>query len=86
MAYKYSDPVTKLLTYEDDSPFEWYTESVKWPDYLQLGLTTEHIHELIQLMQDENFSYHKNVGSWASIHARRALGQLRAKEAIECRC
>ena len=75
---QYSEPVKKLLTYGDARKFR------EWPDYLKLGLSNEHIPELIAILMDNELY---SLGSdtlevWASIHAWRALGQLRAVEAI----
>ncbi len=47
----------------------WITPD-KWPDYRKLGIGPEHIPDLIRMATDE-------------MHAWRALGQLRAVEAIE---
>src|SRR5712692_8184689 len=82
----YLAPVDKLLTYgslEDEV-------SDQWPDYLALGLGPEHIPELIRLATDRELhnleaeDYDENdLSFWAPVHAVRALGQLRAEEAIE---
>lgn len=75
----YSHPVSQLLEYGD-------VEFRKYPDYLTLGFTDEHIPELIRLMQDEFDDYDKNDASkvrWAApIHAWRTLAQLKAEAAI----
>ena len=54
-------------------------------DYLELGLTREHIPELIRMARDEEltWAYSDSVEVWAPIHAWRTLGELRAEEAIE---
>lgn len=43
----YSDPVKKLLQLR-------MPEGDEWPDYLAMGVTPEHIPELIELVQDED--------------------------------
>ncbi len=57
-----------------------------WPDYLgELGITLEHVPELIRMATDEGLSdaLSDSVEVWAPIHAWRCLGLLRADEAIE---
>jgi L-rhamnose mutarotase len=75
----YSHPVSKLLTQGD------CRRSSKWPDYLELGLTQEHIPELIRMLTDEELIWapSDSLEVWAPMHAWRALGQLQAVEAIE---
>jgi hypothetical protein len=55
-----------------------------WPNYLEFGLGPEHIPDLIRLATDpvgfEGNPESKEV--WGPLHAWRALGQLRAEEAI----
>ena len=79
MTTTYSSPVDKLLTYGDCRDFR------EWPDYLELGLTQEHIPELIRMGTDEelNWADSDSLEVWAPVHAWRALGQLQAEEAIE---
>ena len=76
--YRYSPPVDRLLTYGDCQPGR------DWPDYLQLGLTSEHVPELIRMATDEDlhFADTESLEVWAPVHAWRALGQLRAEAAI----
>jgi hypothetical protein len=58
----------------------------EWPDYLAGGLGPEHVPELIRLALDsslfEKYPAEEPAG-WAPVHAGRALGQLRALEAVE---
>lgn len=75
----YSPPVDALLTHgerdlEDD-----------WMDYRQLGITEEHIPELIKMATDEELLETKlgTAESWATIHACRALGQFKSADAVE---
>jgi len=79
MNLHYSPPVDKLLTYGDARHFR------QWPNYLELGLTREHIPELIRMATDKelNWADSESLEVWAPLHAWRALGQLRAQEAIE---
>jgi hypothetical protein len=63
-----------------------------WLDYVSMGLSRADISELIRLMKDdilrnmespEDFPEDEDLPEWyANIHAWRALGQLKAEEAI----
>ena len=58
-------------------------EVVKWRDYLSLGVTQEHIPDLIRICTDLSL-YDKDdsdPAAWAPVHAWRALGQLKAVDA-----
>jgi hypothetical protein len=57
---------------------------LRWPNYLQLGLAQAHIPDLIRMVTSEDLYQTdlKHPAAWAPIHAWRALGQLRATEAI----
>ncbi len=79
MSTTYTEPGSKLLTYGDCRNFK------AWPDYLALGLTREHVPELISMATDEelNWADSDSAEVWAPIHARRTLGQLHAEDAIE---
>jgi len=77
----YADPVAKLLTYGRGS----VNRKDPWLDYVaDAGLTSDDVPELIRMMLDPAFNELDSESSevWAPIHAIRALGQLRAKEAI----
>lgn len=77
----YPLPVDKLLTYGRPE-----TDEVKdWPNYLDLGLSAEHIPALIRMATDKELNQADagNTEVWAPIHAWRTLGQLHAIEAIE---
>jgi hypothetical protein len=77
-AVSYSPPVDQLLSLEPPKTF------VKdWPDYRQLGLTGEHIPDLIRMSVDPALHQSESDGSdiWAPVHAWRALGQLGATSA-----
>src|SRR4051794_35144213 len=57
----------------------------EWDDYLALGLTAEHIPDLIRMAVDPELNEGDGDSRevWAPLYAWRALGQLRAVEAIE---
>lgn len=77
----YQPPVNKLLTCGLN---DWITPD-KWPDYRALGIGPEHIPDLIQMATDEELhgADAQSTEVWAPMHAWRALGQLRAVEAVE---
>ncbi len=79
MSTNYSPTVAKLLALGDTH------EGPEWPNYLELGLSTEHIPELISLATNTDLYWSEAEGPevWAPVHAWRALGQLRAEAAIE---
>ena len=53
-----------------------------WPNYVEeYGLTAEHVSELIRMASDAKLYESVETDSWATVHARRAVGQLRAVEA-----
>jgi hypothetical protein len=84
MENTYTEPVSKLL--------KLGRPHGEWLDYLSLGIASEHIPELIRLLEDhelrdlkppEDFPDDEDPPEWyAQIHAWRALGQLKAEEAI----
>ncbi|MBN1318125.1 MAG: DUF1186 domain-containing protein [Anaerolineales bacterium] len=83
MSEMYSEQVAQLLTLgypdqEDEIGSEWL-------DYCALGLTAEHVPELVQMIMDKDL--HWDVSDipeiYAPVHARRALGQLRAESAVD---
>ncbi|MEM9090025.1 MAG: hypothetical protein AAGC93_14900 [Cyanobacteria bacterium P01_F01_bin.53] len=58
----------------------------RWPNYVEeVGLTLEHVPELIRMMEDEvlNEAMDDSLEVWAPVHAWRSLGQLRAEEAVD---
>ncbi len=77
----YQPPVDKLLTYGESK----LMAPDEWPDYQGLGIGPEHIPDLIRMATDEelNEADSESREVWAPIHAWRALGQLRAVEAVE---
>lgn len=74
----YPAPVDRLLTFGSCLNFH------EWPNYLDLGLGPAHIPDLIRMATDEELHWAAgdSLEVWAPIHAWRALGQLRAKDAI----
>jgi len=78
---RYQPPVERLLTYGESDRIR----PDDWPDYRALGIGPEQIPELIQMATDEqlNVAAAESTEVWAPLHAWRALGQLRAVEAVE---
>lgn len=76
----YSPTVTRLIQLGEEPA------RGSWPDYLELGIKEEHIPELLSILADiEAFWPEGDTESAevsAPIHAWRALGQLRAQEAV----
>jgi hypothetical protein len=56
-----------------------------WSNYLDLGLTLDHVPDLIRMALDEelHWAMSDTLEVWAPIHAWRALAQLRAEAAVE---
>jgi len=79
MSASYSSPVSELLIVGDCRDFR------EWPNYLDLGLRSEHVPELIEMATDNelNWADSESLEVWAPVHAWRALGQLRAVSAVE---
>jgi hypothetical protein len=62
------------------------TKPELWSEYLKLGIGPEHVPDLIRVAQGWRrhwFDKEETPAVWAHIHAWRALGQLKATEAIE---
>lgn len=80
MVQPYTFPVDQLLTL-GDPPFSAYD----WATYTDLGLLPAHIPELIRIVTDEALHQADSDSAevWAPVHAWRALGQLRAADAVE---
>jgi len=85
MTNTYTEPVSKLLKLGRPA-------GANWLDYSTLDITREHIPELIRLVEDHDLRImeppndlpdDEDLPEWyAQIHAWRALGQLKAEEAI----
>jgi len=75
----YAPPLDKLLEYGEPTTIQ------KWQDYSEIGIGKEHIPNLIDMLTDEDLNWADSDSKevWAPVHAWRALGQLRATEAIE---
>jgi hypothetical protein len=75
----YQPPVSRLLRRGEPSPGE-----KSWRHYLDLGLGPEHVPELVRMLRDRelNDGDPESAEVWAPVHAWRALGQLRAAEAV----
>jgi len=78
----YPPPLDRLFTFGEP---EFGTQK-EMPDYVgQLGLTREHVPALVEIvrMWEDEESLPEGDAGLAPIHAGRALGQLRAIEAVE---
>jgi hypothetical protein len=81
----YPPPVARLLTLGDPRKLDKPTpEAPGWPNYLGQGLGPTYIPDLIRLVGDRVFNEGDPDGPevWGPVHAWRALGQLRATEAV----
>jgi hypothetical protein len=81
----YQEPVARLLDYGECHMAGGGTAELAWPNYANdLGLTPEHVPELIRLACDPTLhtADGQSLAVWAPTHAWRALGQLRAVEAV----
>ena len=76
----YQPPVAKLLDYGDCHNHK------EWCDYVrELNLEAKYIPELIKMATDEKLSQSSSDSKevWSPVHAWRALGQLKAIEALK---
>lgn len=78
----FSEPVLSLIALGEKP-----ARQQEWTNYFDLGLTSEHIPELIRIIEEiESFWPDVDVKnapeSYAPIHAWRALGQLKAEQSI----
>jgi hypothetical protein len=76
MNTQYTEPVAALLT---------LGKPKEWRDHKELGITLEHLPELLRMIADENLNQAdpEDDAVWAPVYAWRILGNLRAKEAIQ---
>jgi hypothetical protein len=78
----FSEPVLRLI-----SLGEAEARRPTWPDYLEFGITSEHIPELLRIITDvEAFWPEEDINApevYTPNHAWRTLGQLKAQEAIQ---
>jgi hypothetical protein len=79
MSTPYPPPVAGLLELGEEAVTN------EWLDYPALGLGPEHVPELIRMATDPALhdADEESPELWAPVHAWRALGQLRAAEAVE---
>jgi Protein of unknown function (DUF1186)/PBS lyase HEAT-like repeat len=79
MTQSYPPPVDRLLTLGEPG------FSRDWLQYSTLGLTADHVPDLIRMAGDRVLLWAVEGGDeiWAPIHAWRALGQLRTEDAVE---
>jgi hypothetical protein len=81
----YQDPIARLLDYGECYMAGGGPADLEWLDYVSdLGLTPEHVPDLIRLACDATLhtAEAEDPAVWAPTHAWRALGQLRAVEAV----
>jgi hypothetical protein len=77
----YAAPVQRLLSLGEAGRYN----PSEWPDYCaRFGLEREHIGDLIRMACDAALNQADSTSSevWAPLHAWRALGQMRAAEAV----
>ena len=77
----YAAPVRQLLSIGETHSYD----PAEWPDYCaRFALGHEHIGDLIRMACDAGLNQADSSSNevWAPMHAWRALGQLRAEEAV----
>src|SRR5689334_21038493 len=77
----YAAPVLRLLNIGEAGSYR----PADWPDYrARFGLQREHIGDLIRMACDPRLNQADPASKevWAPLHAWRALGQMRAVEAV----
>ena len=78
----FSEPVIALISLGEKA-----ARSTKWSEYAELGITSDHIPELIRVIEQIDLFWGDEADDekydFAPIHAWRALGQLQAEEAIQ---
>lgn len=77
----YAAPLQPLLSLGEDRAYD----ASEWPDYpAQFGLDRGHVADLIRMACDSalNGADSTSTEVWAPMHAWRALGQMRAGEAV----
>ncbi len=84
----YEPPLDQLLRLDEEAAY-----GSDWPDYFAMGIGPRHIPDLIRLAADQDFNATPSLVDpdadsssaydfMAPVHAWRALGRLRAEEAI----
>src|SRR4051794_16468411 len=77
----YKAPVQQLLSIGETRSYN----PSEWPDYCaRFGLEREHVGDLIRMACDAALNQAESTSSkvWAPMHAWRALGQMRAEQAV----
>lgn len=76
----YTFPVVELLTLGEEK-----VRGNKWLDYFSGGFEKEHVAELAAMAVDQDLYWCDPEGEmiWAPVHAWRALGQMKAEDAVE---
>ena len=85
MPYKYTAPASELISVGIASIDMVNDPNKSWINYIEVfGFTSADINELTKMACDGSFSNEPDNSKevWAPIHARRALGQLKAVSAI----
>ncbi|MEW5930828.1 MAG: PBS lyase [Gemmatimonadota bacterium] len=79
MSTPYPPPVARLLELGEEAV------TTEWMDYRELGLGPEHVPDLVRMAAGAVLDDPEDESpvAWAPMHAWRALGQLRAAEAVE---
>ena len=77
--FNYPKPISQLLALGD------VRGQRAWPDYLALGITADHVPDLIRMARDEDLhlAMSDTAEVWAPVHAWRALGLLQAEDAVK---
>ena len=79
MDTQYTEPVAALLTLGRPNIGD------EWSKYNELGITQEHLPELLRMIADEDLNWANTEDDtvWAPVYAWRILGNLRAVEAVQ---
>ncbi|CAK8719937.1 SEC-C motif-containing protein [Candidatus Electronema halotolerans] len=79
MDTQYTEPVAALLTLGRPNPRD------EWSKYNELGITQEHLPELLRMIVDEklNWANTEDDTVYAPVYAWRILGNLRAAETVQ---
>jgi len=77
--FNYPEPVSELLALGE------LQRRHEWPDYPALGLTLDHVPDLIRMAHDEDLHQARSDSAevWAPIHAWRALALLQTEDAVK---
>jgi len=80
-----TEPMLSLEAMQNSKSEPAPYQSNAWLDYLQFGIRPEHLPDLLAMITDESLGNGDpdSPEAWASLHAWRAIGQLRLTEAIE---